>query len=239
MTNSGTTPLIGPIGVVTGMASEVRALSGIAGLAVRCEGPGPEPAARAARALLDEGARALVSAGVCGALDPALGPGDAILPTRVVNRHDDTESWLVDAPWHAAVMALAGGADAPFRTGALLGSDRAVASVDGKHHLAARTGAVAVDMESHAVARVAADAGVPFLVLRTVADTAADPLPSWLKGVLNRDGTPNPGMAARRILAGPWRLPTLLTLARRARLAEAALTRAAPTLVQGDAGRGV
>jgi adenosylhomocysteine nucleosidase len=214
-----------PIGVVTGLTGERRVVEGVPGLLARCDGPGPEKAEAAARGLLEAGVRALVSVGICGALDPALRPGDVILPTRVVNRHDDAESWLVDAVWHAAVMAAAP-SDAAYYTGALLGSDRAVGSVAGKHHLAARTGAVAVDMESHAVARVAAGAGVPFLVLRTVADTAGDTLPPWLAGVLNRDGSPNTAVAARRILFGPWRLPTLIRLARRNAAAEAALAEA-------------
>jgi adenosylhomocysteine nucleosidase len=219
------------IGVVTGLASEVRALAALPGVTARCLGPGPDKAEAAARGLLAEGAAALVSAGICGGLDPALAPGAVVLPARVVNRHVPDDSWMVDAVWHAAVIAAAP-ADMPFATGALMGSDRAVGSVEGKQALAARTGAVAVDMESHAVARVARDAGVPFLVLRTVADTATDVLPPWIAGVLNRDGTPNAAMALRRLLAGPWRLPALLMLARRSATAEQALTRAAGALVQ-------
>ncbi|MBB4286987.1 purine phosphorylase [Roseospira goensis] len=217
------------VGVVTGLTSEVRALADCPGLAVRCHGPGPARAEAAARALLDGGAGALISAGICGALDPGLAPGAVILPARVVNRHDDGDSWLADAVWHAAVVAAAP-PGLRLHTGALLGSDRAVGSVDGKRHLAARTGAVAVDMESHAVARVATAAGVPFLVLRTVADTATDTLPPWLAGVLNRDGTPNAAMALRRMLLGPWRLPSLIALARRSRAAERALGTAAHAL---------
>jgi len=227
-TATNTAPL-GPIGVVTGLVSEVKALVGLPGLHPRCLGPGPEKAEAAARSLLGEGARALVSAGICGGLDPALSPGAVILPTRVVSRHESDESWMVDAVWHAAVMSAAP-EGMRFRTGTLMGSDRAVSSIEGKQALAARTGAVAVDMESHAVARVARDAGVPFLVLRTVADTASDVLPPWLGGVLNRDGTPNAGIAVRRILAGPWRIGTLIGLARRSGTAERALGQAAQAL---------
>ncbi|MBB4265118.1 hypothetical protein [Roseospira visakhapatnamensis] len=225
-----------PVGVVTGLTSEARALAGVAGLRTRCLGPGPDTAEAAARALLAEGAGALVSAGICGALDPALRPGDVILPVRVADRHQEARAWPVDAPWHGAAMARLA-ADVRPSTGVLLGSDRAVASVEGKRHLAARTGAVAVDMESHAVARVAAAAGVPFLVLRTVADTAGDALPPWLAGMLNRDGTPNAGVALRRLLAGPWRLAGLLRLAARSRAAERALTAAAPALVAAPSAR--
>ncbi|MQX38159.1 hypothetical protein [Roseospira navarrensis] len=223
-----------PIGVVTGLTSEVRALSGVPGLAARCLGPGPDKAEAAARALLADGARALVSAGICGGLDPALVPGSIVLPARVINRHNPEQTWMVDAVWHAAVMAAAPTDLPPFQTGALMGSDRAVGSVEGKHALAARTGAVAVDMESHAVARVAEAAGVPFLVLRTVADTANDVLPPWIAGVLNRDGSPNAAMAVRRMLAGPWRVPALVRLARRSATAERALGRAAPVVFGAD-----
>ncbi|KAA5606512.1 hypothetical protein F1188_06515 [Roseospira marina] len=217
------------VGVVTGLASEAHVLAGRDGLTVLCHGPGPERATAAARALLDGGARALVSAGICGGLDPALVPGSLVVPARVVSRHAEGESWVVDPAWHAAVVAALPPVLRP-NTGTLLGSDRAVASRDGKQALAARSGAVAVDMESHAVARVAAEAGVPFLALRTVADTASDVLPPWLAGVLNRDGTPNAGMAIRRLLTGPWRVATLIALARRSAAAEAALGTAASAL---------
>lgn len=223
------------LGLVTGMASEVRALRQAAGAGARvlCLGPGPEAAARAARQLLADGARALVSAGVCGALDPALGPGSLVLPARIVSRTDPGRSWMADAPWHAAVAGRLS-AQGPIATGAMLGSDAAVVSVAGKHSLAARTGAVAVDMESHAVAEVAAEAGVPLLVLRAVADSADDALPSWLEGLLNRDGTPNAAMAARRLLTGPWRVVALAQLARRARAAEHSLDAAAHALTHPD-----
>ncbi len=226
----------GPVGIVTGLASEAKALRAAAGGRALCLGPGPQAAGRAARRLLDEGARALVSAGLCGALDPALAPGEVVLATRVVARTDPARSWMTDPVWHAAVAGRLP-PELAFGTGALLGSDTAVVSVAGKQSLAGRTGAVAVDMESHAVAAVAAEAGVPFLVLRAVADTAADALPPWLAGVLNRDGTPNARVAARRLLAGPWRAVTLIRLARRGRAAERALGRAASELASaGDGG---
>ena len=47
-----------------------------------------------------------------------------------------------------------------------------------KAQLFGATRAVAVDMESAAVAEVAAQHGLPFLVLRVVLDTAADSLPA-------------------------------------------------------------
>jgi len=224
------------IGVVTGLVSEARALATVPTARVRCLGPGPDKAEAAARALLAEGATALVSAGICGALAPGLRPGDVILPTRVVCRRDAAVSWPADPAWHAAASAAIADRAGAIHGGVLLGSDTAVVSVDGKKHLGARTGAVAVDMESHAVARVAAEAGVPFLVLRTVADAAQDVLPPWLAGMLNRDGTPNAGVALRRLLAGPWRLPALIRLAGRSRAAERALAVAAPALLAGVPG---
>lgn len=229
MTDGGEAPRAGAIGIVTGLASEVDALRAASGARVLCLGPGPEAATRAARALVDQGARALVSAGLCGALDPALSPGELVLSTRVVARADAARSWMADPVWHATVAGRLPEGIA-FGTGAMLGSDTAVVSVAGKQSLAARTGAVAVDMESHAVAAVADAAGVPLLVMRAVADTAHDALPPWLSGVMNRDGTPNLGVVARRLLAGPWRGAALITLARRSRTAERTLERIAHLL---------
>src|SRR5581483_11281300 len=62
-----------------------------------------------------------------------------------------------------------------------------------KRALAARTGAIAVDMESAALGAAARQAGVPFLIVRTASDLAEEDLPldfnlfltpvSWLRGL--------------------------------------------------------
>jgi adenosylhomocysteine nucleosidase len=79
-------------------------------------------------------------------------------------------------PWRAHLgKALHG--HARWVTGALLSSGVPVATAALKTSMFHQTRALAVDMESAAVAEVAADHGLPFLALRVILDTARDSLP--------------------------------------------------------------
>ncbi|MFN7174685.1 MAG: hypothetical protein ACK4MT_08280, partial [Thermaurantiacus tibetensis] len=69
------------VGIVCGLASEAAAL-GLPGVAV--SGARPEMAEAHARRLAAEGAEALLSVGLAGALAPGLAPGDLLVPARVV-----------------------------------------------------------------------------------------------------------------------------------------------------------
>ena len=108
--------------------------------------------------------RALVSAGFAGGLDPGLARGSVVRASRVIRAGDVTPIDL--ARLESTVTPL------------LIASvDAVVATVDAKRDLAARTGACAVDMETHAVARVAAAAGLPCHSVRVISDAADESLP--------------------------------------------------------------
>jgi adenosylhomocysteine nucleosidase len=74
------------------------------------------------------------------------------------------------------------------QSGALLGSDRIVANASDKRELFEATGAQAVDMESHELAAVAAGAGLPFLVIRALADPYDQVIPQVAREALRPDG---------------------------------------------------
>ena len=61
-------------------------------------------------------------------------------------------------------------------------------SAGGKTSSRAQSGAVAVDMESAAVARITSEAGVPFACLRAISDDADTYLPESLLAVLEHGG---------------------------------------------------
>lgn len=170
-------------GVVAALAAEARALgpatSGALadGTLVAVSGIGPGAAAQAARSLIEGGATALVSWGMAGGLDPSLNAGALCVPHEVLA--EDGERFLTDGIWRepltariAALHSVAGGA--------LFSSAHAIDSVAGKKALRRATGAVAVDMESAAVAEAAHARGMPFLAVRAIVDTARDEVPCAL-----------------------------------------------------------
>ncbi len=71
-----------------------------------------------------------------------------------------------------------------------------------------------MDMESHAVARVASKAGLPFLVLRAIADPAHRAVPISAVGGLGPDGHTRTLAVLGNLLLRPWELPDLLRLSR-------------------------
>lgn len=137
-------------------------------------GTGPERAHRAARRLIEQGASALVSWGCAGALDERLKPGALLVPDLL--RSADGTTLAADAAWRSRLtQALQPALN--VTEGSLAESLHLVPGPPEKHALWASTGAVATDMESAAIARAAVAAGLPFLAVRAIADTAAMALP--------------------------------------------------------------
>lgn len=192
-----------------------------------CFGPGPEAAARAAEALLDIGCEALVSFGTAGGLDPAAFSGALLTPHVVV--WTGADGTLARAETAASVRALF----PPGLSEPLFGSDEPLLTPQAKAALFALSRAVAVDMESHAVARVAREAGVPFAVVRAVADPADRIVPTWAMGGVNAKGETQAAAIIGALLRSPGRIGPLVRLARDAGRAEAALKAAASAVQPG------
>jgi adenosylhomocysteine nucleosidase len=73
------------------------------------------------------------------------------------------------------------------------------------------------------VARAAAALGIPFVVLRAIADPASRELPPAALLPLKGDGKPAIGQVLASVMRRPQQLPTLFGVAREARQALAAL----------------
>lgn len=99
---------------------------------------------------------AVLSTGVCGALDPQLRVGEVLAATAVNGQ-----------------PAQVPGSQTPCRSGPLVSVDRIVGSVAEKKALHAE-GFVAVEMEAAAVEERARRWNVPFYCVRAVSDTAAE-----------------------------------------------------------------
>ena len=210
----------GTLGVVTGLIAEAKLLAHPA-IRARASGARPGTAAALARTLADEGVAALASFGMAGGLAPALKSGDLLLPRRVLG--PDGAVFSTDDAWRLRLAALAGAhADSP-----LAGATDAVTGPAAKSALHRATGAVAVDMESHGVAMVAKERGLPFLVVRAVADPWNRTIPSAALVGIGPDGARRPAAVMMALALRPWQIAGLLALARDAGVATKTLRRVA------------
>ncbi len=129
-------------------------------------GVGLASAAACARELLKTHAPELViSAGYAGGLDPRLAVGDLFFATNFSTPAllEKVRAQFAENPRHFF--------------GDLTSQLAVVDSVGAKEQLARESGALAVDMETAAIAAECANAGVPFLSVRVISDAARDPLP--------------------------------------------------------------
>lgn len=163
-------------------------------------GAGPNHAQIATSRLLEHKVEALISWGCAAALDHSLNAGDLVLPDRIMTL--DGIEHAVCPEWHERVQH----ALAPMlriTTGLLLGSPEVVASSAEKQQLHVAKGAVAVDMESAAVASVAKAQSLPFLAVRAIADPACMNLPNSVTVAVDERGDVNLPMLLRYALAHP------------------------------------
>ncbi|MCA8907455.1 MAG: nucleoside phosphorylase [Rhodospirillaceae bacterium] len=177
------------------------------GLPVAVSGGDPARAEALARAAVEAGADMLLSVGLAGGLDPALRTGDVVAGSWVIGPGEIDTPCPATVPVPGAVSAVVAGADRPALTPAE------------KADLHARYQAAVVDMESHRVARAAADADVLFAVLRVVLDPADLAIPASALGGLGPDGRTRPMAVLRALARRPGDLPALIGLAWRTRRA--------------------
>jgi hypothetical protein len=131
-----------------------------------------------------------------------------------------------DAEWRARLLGILRGA----HVGAVMGEDRIVQRAALKAALFRHHGALAVDLESGGVARAAVARGVPFAVIRAIADPATRDLPAAALVGLKEDGGIALGAVLGSLLRTPAQLPKLIAAGRDSRAALAALLRGARDL---------
>jgi len=176
------------LGIVAAMPLERRWLASTAGgarPAVEVCGVGAAGARRSALRLVDRGVDALASWGMAAGLDPGLAAGALVIPDRVIG--SQAHEYAPDSLWRRRVLDRLGEAvtmcgDPLADTPSILDTPEAKAAIF------ERTGAAAADMESAAVAQVAAEREVPLLVIRVVLDAAAVTLPGSLGRVTDDTG---------------------------------------------------
>jgi adenosylhomocysteine nucleosidase len=204
---------------VSGLRAEARLARG-AGFAVVCAGGHPGRTAAALDHAIAEGARGLISFGIAGGLAPQLRSGTLIAAQAVIAI--DGTRLATDPAWTRAVSARTGAV-----SGDIFGGEAIVATAAEKAALHARTGALAVDLESLVVARAARRAELPWIVLRAIADPSFRDLPQAALIPLSPEGTPFLSRVLLSALLQPYQIAGLIRTARETQLALRALRRSA------------
>lgn len=151
----------------------------------------------------------VVIAGVCGALDPSLQPGDVVVARRVIapEKAEQTPDAALLGEARSALRA----ARRQFVSSTVLTVDRPVMTRREKTDLWNSSGAAIVDMETYPVVEAAARHRIPWLVLRAVVDTAAFNLPTELQD-WRGDGD-DEGAILRSMVRRPQHWPAYAKLA--------------------------
>ncbi len=215
---------------LTGLRRELIDIETVTGVHPQVEfrvlGVGPEQAGGSLTALL-KGSRSKVDGvlvvGVAGGVDPELETGDLLLAGRYALQNGASQGAGLairpDPQMLQTAQQAALDLSVPTFDGGSLTVDHLVAEPEERQELLIQYQIHSVNMEDYRAAEAAHKAGVPFLSVRVVLDTASQRLPGYL-----------PGLAKSRyklitnVILKPWRIPTMLRLKRQLQLCQAVLT---------------
>lgn len=176
-----------------------------------CSGTGPKNAAKASQLLIDKGAERLISWGCATALKSGLQPGDLVVPQILISEEQTTTSrlhinsvWLENILTHLSALSP--------HTGSLAESNHMVTKSLEKELIYKQTKAIALDMESIAIAQIASQNNCPVLVIRCIADPANMDLPKAVSYAHNAQGDIILTKLLYFLLSHPNELPSLIKL---------------------------
>jgi hopanoid-associated phosphorylase len=209
----------GSVIALVGLAFEARIAAG-PGVLVVCRGREMSDLLQLA---IRAGCRGIISFGVAGGLAPDLIPGDCVVASSII---DHPAVRPTDPLWSRRLADMIPDA----RHGPIVGVNSVVSNPADKRTLHAFTRAVAVDMESHLVARLADAHGLAFAAVRVVVDPAHRAVPPAALLAMAPGGSTDVSAMLWEILARPSQVSPLMRLAADAMAARAALVRLRRTL---------
>jgi adenosylhomocysteine nucleosidase len=180
-------------------------------------GTGAERARRATRALMDAHTPAwVISAGFSGALHPDLALGDIVVANSIVDAAG--QELRVD-------VKMTPDPEQGWHVGRILMADDIVRTVSQKRQLAEQHSALAVDMESQAVAQVCEQTKTRFMAVRVISDDLSHDLPPEVMSVFGGTGSLRAGAIAGALLKRPSSAKDMWRLRENAQHASAKLAR--------------
>jgi hopanoid-associated phosphorylase len=204
-----------PIIAVTCLSFEARVAAG-PGVSVLC-GTAQRYVDKL-EAAVRAGGSGIISIGIAGGLAPGLKPGDWVVAANVAS---EGRRYATDTQWSRRLLqALPGAVFADIS-----GVDAPVVHRDDKRALHQSAGTVAVDMESHIAARIAAAYNVPFAACRVIIDPAERSLPPAALVGMRADGKPDALAVAASLIRQPKQVFALLRVVADLRAARSSLFR--------------
>ena len=174
------------IGIISALSSEGRCLTGNTipvnkpvqinehAIAIIC-GMGEDKARIAAQTLLEQNVSALVSWGTAGALTENLQSGDLLLADSIVE--NDQNKYSFDAEWNKHIANDLNSTSIKIHHGMISHTQQVLATSEDKKKLHSQTNAMAVDMESLAIAQIANKEKLPCVSIRAIVDEASQCIP--------------------------------------------------------------
>jgi hopanoid-associated phosphorylase len=187
-----------------GMAFEAKIAAG-PGVLVVCRSARSELAA-VAESAARQGYRGIISFGVAGGLASNLRAGDWVVASGVFESQTMRKT---DAAWSRRLVGAIEGA----RYAPIIGVDAPICEPAMKRELHNKTGAAAVDMESHVVSRLAAAHRLAFAAVRVIVDPADRVVPRAALRGMGLDGRADMSAVLRELVSRPSQLSPLARIA--------------------------
>lgn len=206
-------------GIVIALPDEINSLTNIKinkgdcvfineNTVVCCSGAGPKNATTASQRLIDKRAERLISWGCAAALSSDLKPGDLLLPQQL--QSESKQQFSIDSPWLKHVTEQLSNLKPCI--GLLAESSVIVAESSAKKDINLQSNAIALDMESIAIAQTALQHNIPAMIIRCIADPVEMSLPKAVSYALNDQGDVVLSKLLWYLLTHPIELPGLIKL---------------------------
>jgi hypothetical protein len=163
-----------------------------------------------------DGCRGIVSYGLAGSLCPDLRSGDVVVGSGVVGPNGRISTDDIWSAWLLSAIPTA-------VYGPVVGIDIPIAASASRGELRLRSGALAVDMESHVIAQLATANALRLVVLRVVVDGAERNIPPTAIACVSGDGEVSRWRLSRMLLGRPSDTLGVIRLSTDWRLARKAL----------------
>ncbi len=233
------------IAIIAAMKDEVAQLGGLSRrskgrVSITVTGVGKDKVVAAAADLFRQGKRPALalSLGFSGALSDDLNTGDLVLARNLRLLDSDSALRVDNRCFQLAEEAIHLNA-LPYVRRDTLTVPNVVRTQSERERLAQAYNAQAVNMEDYWIGDAAAKAGVPFISVRSVLDMTHQELPPYVEEMMWQREQRHGFRVIVGSLARPGRIPTLLSLADRAKRARRSLGRFTRSFVEIAARGGV